>query len=70
MSEDLRTYSTLKAHSSNSTEFAEYQPKSDMAELEQLRRLHQASLADVAGLGETVYDDFDLGVIGEFSDVE
>lgn len=69
MSEDLRTYSTLRAQNS-SAGFSDYQAKSDAAEIEQLRNLHQASLADVTGLGETVYDDFDVGIIRDLTESE
>jgi len=65
MSGDLNAYVTL--NSQGSSVVSEYVPQSDSAELERLKFLYRAS--SIEGLGETIYDDDELGALRDFGNI-
>ncbi len=65
MSGDLPAFVTLTSQGSSVA--SEYVPQSDVAELERLKFLYQASSID--GLGETIYDDDELGSLRDLSNL-
>lgn len=65
MSGDLPAFVTLTSQGSSVA--SEYVPQSDTAELERLKFLYHASSID--GLGETIYDDDELGALRDFGNL-
>ena len=65
MSGDLPAFVTLT--SQGSSVVSEYVPQSDSAELERLKFLYRASSLD--GLGDTIYDDDELGTIRDLGNL-
>lgn len=65
MSADLPAFVTLT--SQGSSVVSEYVPQSDSAELERLKFLYRAS--SLEGLGDTIYDDDELGALRDFGNI-
>jgi hypothetical protein len=65
MSGDLPAFVTLT--SQGSSVVSEYVPQSDSAELERLKFLYRAS--SLEGLGDTIYDDDELGALRDFGNI-
>jgi hypothetical protein len=65
MSGDLPAFVTLTSQGSSVA--SEYVPQSDMAEIERLKFLYHASSID--GLGDTIYDDDELGTIRDLGNL-
>jgi hypothetical protein len=65
MSGDLPAFVTLT--SQGSSVVSEYVPQSDGAEIERLKQLYHAS--SIEGLGDTIYDDDELGALRDFGNI-
>lgn len=69
MSKDLPTYSAMTAQLNNPVaNFSDYQSKTDEAELKQLKAMG-VPIEDIAGIGDTVYDDDEFGQLEKLRDL-